>query len=111
MDDRVQIGGLGVAGSLHRFVTEEALPGSGIEADAFWAGLDALVHDLAPRNRELLARRDELQARAAPTPRPTPRSSPRSATCSTSRTTSRSAPTTSTTRSRTSPGRSWSCRC
>jgi len=63
MDDRVQTGGLSVAGALHRFVREEALPGSGVEEDAFWAGADAVIHDLAPRNRELLARRDELQAR------------------------------------------------
>ncbi len=62
MDDRVQIGGLSVAGPLHRFVVEEALPGSGVDPDEFWAGADALIHDLAPRNRELLARRDELQA-------------------------------------------------
>ena len=63
MDQRVQIGGLGVAASLHRFVEEEALPGSGVDPQAFWEGLDAIVHDLAPRNRELLARRDELQSR------------------------------------------------
>ncbi len=62
MDQRHQIGGLGVAASLHRFVEQEGLPGSGVEPEAFWAGLDALVHDLAPRNRELLARRAELQA-------------------------------------------------
>jgi malate synthase len=61
--DRVQLGGLSVAGSLHRFVEEEALPGSGVEPEAFWAGADAIIHDLAPRNRELLARRDELQSR------------------------------------------------
>ena len=63
MVDRVQLGGLSVAGSLHRFVEEEALPGSGVEPEAFWAGADAIIHDLAPRNRELLARRDELQSR------------------------------------------------
>ena len=63
MVDRVQLGGLSVAGSLHRFVEEEALPGSGVEPEAFWAGADAVIHDLAPRNRELLARRDELQSR------------------------------------------------
>ena len=38
-------------------------PGSGVEPEAFWAGADAVIHDLAPRNRELLARRDELQSR------------------------------------------------
>jgi malate synthase len=63
MDDRVQSGGLSVAGSLHRFIVEEALPGTGVDPEAFWAGADAIIHDLAPRNRELLARRDELQAR------------------------------------------------
>ena len=62
MDQRVQIGGLSVASSLHRFVEEEALPGSGVESQVFWEGVDALVHDLAPRNRELLARREELQS-------------------------------------------------
>jgi malate synthase len=62
MDQRVQIGGLSVAASLHRFVEEEALPGSGVQPQAFWEGVDAIVHDLAPRNRELLARRDELQS-------------------------------------------------
>ncbi len=63
MDNRVQTGGLSVAESLHRFITEEALPGSGVDPQAFWEGADALIHDLAPRNRELLARRDELQSR------------------------------------------------
>ncbi|MET0999374.1 MAG: malate synthase G, partial [Marmoricola sp.] len=63
MDQRVQMGGLRVAASLHRFVEEEGLPGSGVDPSAFWEGLDAIVHDLAPRNRELLARRDELQSR------------------------------------------------
>jgi malate synthase len=62
MDQRVEILGLSVSPTLHRFVEEEALPGSGIESDAFWQGVDTIVHDLAPRNRELLARRDELQA-------------------------------------------------
>ena len=61
MADRVEIGGLGVAASLHRFVTDEALPGSGVDPQAFWDGAGAIIHDLAPRNRELLARREELQ--------------------------------------------------
>src|SRR6187200_1699151 len=63
MDQRVQVGGLAVAASLHRFITEEALPGTGVDPDSFWRGADSLVHDLTPRNRELLARREELQRR------------------------------------------------
>jgi malate synthase len=62
MNDRVQMGGLSVAGSLHHFLTEEALPAAGVEPEAFWSGLDAAVHELAPRNRDLLARREELQS-------------------------------------------------
>ena len=63
MDQRVQVGGLAVAASLHRFIVEEALPGTGVDPETFWQGADALVHDLTPRNRELLARREELQSR------------------------------------------------
>ena len=57
----ITVGGLQVASVLHAFVRDEALPGSGVDEAAFWDGVDAILHDLAPRNRELLARRDELQ--------------------------------------------------
>ncbi|KAA0017197.1 malate synthase G [Salinicola corii] len=53
---------LRVATALDRFIVDEVLPGTDIEVDAFWAGFDALIHDLAPRNRALLAERDRLQA-------------------------------------------------
>jgi malate synthase len=62
MTDRVLAGGLSVAAELHRFIEDEALPGTGVHPSAFWAGAEAIVHDLAPRNRELLRRRDELQS-------------------------------------------------
>jgi malate synthase len=58
---RIQVSGLQVAAELHRFVAEEALPGTGLDADAFWEGLAAIVADLAPRQRALLERREELQ--------------------------------------------------
>jgi len=59
MDQRVRVGGLQVAESLHRFIVEEALPGTGVDPETFWKGADSLVHDLTPRNRELLARRED----------------------------------------------------
>ena len=62
MTDRVTVGNLRVARVLHDFITNEALPGTGLDVDSFWAGVDKVVTDLAPRNRDLLARRDELQA-------------------------------------------------
>jgi malate synthase len=61
MSDRVTVGGLQVAPVLHAFVREEALPGSGIDEAAFWSGFEEILTDLVPRNRALLARRDELQ--------------------------------------------------
>ena len=61
MTQRISRHRLQVAAELDRFLTEEALPGTGVDVDAFWAGLDALIHDLAPTNRELLAERDRLQ--------------------------------------------------
>ena len=54
--------GLSIAPVLARFVEERALPGTGIDADAFWTGVAALFARFAPENRALLARRDELQA-------------------------------------------------
>ena len=60
--DRVAVGNLRVARSLYDFITNEALPGTGLDPDSFWAGVDKVVSDLSPRNAELLARRDELQA-------------------------------------------------
>jgi malate synthase len=62
MTERVTVGNLGVARVLYDFVTNEALTGTGIDPDSFWSGVDKVVTDLAPRNAELLARRDELQA-------------------------------------------------
>ncbi len=61
MTERVTLGRLQVAANLQRFIEDEVLPGTGVEAAAFWKGFDELVHDLAPKNRALLAERDRLQ--------------------------------------------------
>ena len=53
--------GLRVDAALSQFIEREALPGTGIDAQAFWQGFAAIVHDLAPKNRALLAERDRLQ--------------------------------------------------
>ncbi|MGV9802242.1 malate synthase G, partial [Mycobacterium sp. NPDC003449] len=62
MTDRVTVGNLRVAKVLHDFITNEALPGTGVDPDTFWSGVDKVVADLTPKNQDLLARRDELQA-------------------------------------------------
>ena len=62
MTERVETGGLQVAQVLYDFINTEALPGLGLDADAVWASFGAIVEEMAPRNRGLLARREELQA-------------------------------------------------
>ena len=62
MTTRIQSHRLQVAANLYHFVEQEALPGTGVDAAAFWQGFDALVHTLAPKNRALLAERDRLQS-------------------------------------------------
>jgi len=61
MSERITRHRLQVAAELDRFINEQALPGTGVDQDAFWAGADALFHDLAPKNRQLLDERDSLQ--------------------------------------------------
>ena len=54
--------GLKVDAQLASFIETEALPGTGLTADAYWSGLAALVDRFMPRNRELLAVRDRMQS-------------------------------------------------
>ncbi|MCC1494931.1 malate synthase G [Cognatishimia sp. F0-27] len=60
-DNRVDRHGLQVAPVLADFIEQQALPGSGVEAETFWKALSTLAHDFGPRNRALLERRTELQ--------------------------------------------------
>ena len=59
---RTSVHRLQVATNLHAFINDKVLPGTGVTADKFWAGLDAIVADLAPKNIALLAERDRLQS-------------------------------------------------
>ena len=61
MNDRIDCAGLQVDPLLRDFIEAEALPGTGIAPETFWQGFAAILGDLAPRNRELLAERDALQ--------------------------------------------------
>jgi len=63
VSDVIQSGTLKIAKVFYDFINGEALPGTGIEPEAFWRNVQAIFDDLAPRNRDLLARRDALQAK------------------------------------------------
>ncbi|MGB0929072.1 MAG: malate synthase G [Pikeienuella sp.] len=61
MTERVTINDMRVDKRLADFITERALPGTGVAADAFWQGLDTLVHEFGKTNRALLATRERMQ--------------------------------------------------
>ncbi len=63
MTERIQAGGLQVAKELYDFINDKAIPGTDVDQSEFWAGFDALVHDLAPKNKALLEKRDDIQAK------------------------------------------------
>ncbi|PJI40086.1 MAG: malate synthase G [Rhizobium sp.] len=60
---RIESHGLSIDTELHRFLIEKALPGTGVDPDTYLEGFSAIVHDLAPKNQALLAKRDEMQAK------------------------------------------------
>jgi malate synthase len=63
MEQYVKVGNIQVAKLLYDFINEEVLPGSGVDGEKFWKDFETLIADLTPRNKALLARRDELQAK------------------------------------------------
>ena len=61
MTDRNEVAGLQVATELYDLVENQIAPGTGVDTATFWQGLADILTDLVPKNRALLARRDELQ--------------------------------------------------
>jgi malate synthase len=61
MTERVERHGLNVDSHMAAFVEQQVLPGLPLQATEFWQGFAQLVHELASKNKELLARRDALQ--------------------------------------------------
>jgi len=63
MTERVQAGGLQVAKVIYDLVANEIAPGTGVDVQAFWTAFGKIVEDLQPKNRALLVKRDEIQAK------------------------------------------------
>ncbi|NWQ40326.1 malate synthase G [Bacillus sp. EB106-08-02-XG196] len=61
MTTYVKKGKLQVAQELYEFINSKVLPGTFITADQFWSGFESLIIDLTPKNKELLAVRDDIQ--------------------------------------------------
>ncbi|AXT25451.1 malate synthase G [Ruegeria sp. AD91A] len=63
MTDRQTLSGLQIDPVLAEFIETQALPGTGVSSQKFWAGMARMVSELGPKNRELLAKRAEIQSR------------------------------------------------
>jgi malate synthase len=61
MTDKITIGNLEIEQVLYDLVAKEIAPGTGVEVDDFWQGLEGILKDMMPRNKALLAVRDEFQ--------------------------------------------------
>ena len=57
----ILLGRLSIASRLLDFVNNELLPGTDVNKENFWAGIDKYAHELAPKNRKLLQFRENLQ--------------------------------------------------
>ena len=57
----IKINNLSVAKKLSDFVSNELLNGTEISSESFWQGFDRVVHELTPKNKELLETREILQ--------------------------------------------------
>jgi malate synthase len=62
-NERVRVGGLFISKILLDFVNQEVVPGTNISPYAFWVGAQSIITELAPENRALLQKRDDLQAK------------------------------------------------
>lgn len=63
MTEYVQKGGLQIARELYDFINDKAMPGTGVDQEAFWSSFDAIANELGQKNKALLAKRDDLQAK------------------------------------------------
>ena len=61
MPNFIKAGNLSIAENLFQFVNSELLSDAPVTPETFWKGFDEAVHDLAPRNRELLDIRQNMQ--------------------------------------------------
>ena len=62
MSKRVRVGTLQVDAALYALVRDEIAPGTGLEPERIWRGLDRLVNQLEPTHRALLEKRDQFQS-------------------------------------------------
>ena len=53
--------GLKISSTLFKFINEEAIPGTGVNSEEFWEKFSKVVHELAPINKKLIEKREDIQ--------------------------------------------------
>lgn len=61
MSERVQKGSLAIDTQLYNFIANEVTPVVGIDNEKYWQEFEKIVKAFQPRNKALLAKRDEIQ--------------------------------------------------
>ena len=59
---RIQKGSLAIDQQLYDFIENEVLPKVGFDSDKYWSGFEEIIQAFTPRNKALLATRDNIQA-------------------------------------------------
>ena len=57
----IDVNNLKISSELLDFVNEELLKGTDIKPEKFWLGFDKCVHELSPKNKELIKIREDIQ--------------------------------------------------
>ncbi len=63
MSDRIQKGSLAIDQQLYNFIQNEVLPEVGVDSEQYWQNFEKIVKEFQPRNKALLAKRDEIQTK------------------------------------------------
>ena len=58
---KVTINDLKIDENLIKFINDEAIPGTGLDSDHFWKEFSNVVHELTPKNKNLIKKREEIQ--------------------------------------------------
>lgn len=64
MAQRITVGNLAIEKALMELVSDQIIPGTGVASDAVWQGLESTLAGLAPRNKALLAQRNDFQSQS-----------------------------------------------
>ncbi|HAM60904.1 MAG TPA: malate synthase G, partial [Psychrobacter sp.] len=59
--NRIQKGSLAIDKQMYDFIENEVLPKVGVDSESYWSGFEKVVKEFTPRNKALLATRDEMQ--------------------------------------------------